>query len=180
MNLPHLLQRSLLLVALLTLSACSGWDPGDDQAQQEKVSETIARFKARDPGIERFFSNAHGYAVFPTVGKGAVGIGGAYGQGQVYQGGRGIGSTELVQVTIGFQWGGQAYSELIFFENKAALERFKSGKLKFSAQASAVAVTAGASATADYENGVAVFTMTKGGLMYEASIGGQGFSFEAY
>lgn len=178
--LRQILHSFALLLIVAGLAACSGWDPGSRAEPPGKVGETLARFKARDPGIQRFFDNAYGYAVFPTVGKGAVGVGGAYGQGEVYRGGRAIGRTELVQVTIGFQWGGQAYSELIFFQDKTALERFKSGSLKFSAQASAVAVTAGASATAAYENGVAVFTMTKGGLMYEASIGGQTFTYEAY
>lgn len=177
----HRIKRALLLLPLITLlAACSGWDPAKPEEQQSEMSATIARFKAKDPGIERFFRNAYGYALFPTVGKGAVGIGGAYGKGEVFQQGRPIGRTELVQLTIGFQWGGQAYSEIIFFEDKASLERFKAGKLKFAAQASAVAITAGASANAAYENGVAVFTMTKGGLMYEASIGGQGFTFEPY
>ena len=168
-----------MLVALsLLFGGCAGWDPDRDETMRDNVSQTVIKFKQRDPDLERFFRNAYGYAVYPSVGKGAAGVGGAYGRGLVYQAGEAIGRTELVQVTIGFQWGGQAYSELIFFEDAAALQRFKAGKLKFSAQASAVAITAGASATADYENGVAVFTMTKGGLMYEASIGGQTFTFE--
>ena len=169
-----------LLSALALLTACTGWDPGRPAEQQSETNATLARLKARDPGIERFLRNAYGYAIFPTVGKGAVGVGGAYGKGEVIQQGKPVGRTELVQLTIGFQWGGQAYSEIIFFEDKASLERFTAGKLKFAAQASAVAITAGASANAAYENGVAVFTMTKGGLMYEASIGGQGFTFTPY
>lgn len=169
----------LSLVALLP-TGCAGWDPARQAQKQAEIRETIARFKARDPGIVRFFDKAYGYAVFPTVGKGAAGVGGAYGKGQVIERGKPVGDSELVQVTIGFQLGGQAYSEIIFFKNRAALERFKAGKLKFSAQASAVAVTAGASANADYENGVAVFTMTRGGLMYEASLGGQSFHFKPY
>jgi lipid-binding SYLF domain-containing protein len=169
-----------LVFGLSTLSGCSGWKPKGEAKVDSDVTEAIAQFNKRDPGLKRFFDSAYGYAVFPTVGKGAIGIGGAYGKGQVFEKGGLIGISKLVQVTIGFQWGGQAYSELVFFEDKAALDRFKSGNLEFSAQASAVAITLGASATADYENGVAVFTMTKGGLMYEASIGGQSFSFEAY
>lgn len=181
MNSHRIAHRLSLLLALAILTAsCSGWDPQDSAAMTEEVSQTISRFTGRDPGLQRFFDQAYGYTVFPTVGKGAIGVGGAYGKGQVFEQDRPIGTSKLVQLTVGFQWGGQAYSELIFFENKAALDRFKSGDLEFSAQASAVAITLGASATADYENGVAVFTMTKGGLMYEASIGGQSFSFEAY
>jgi lipid-binding SYLF domain-containing protein len=181
MNRIRLLPRTLLVLALgALLAACSGWSPKEEAKVETDVVETVEHFKQRDPGLKRFFDNAYGYAVFPTVGKGAIGIGGAYGKGQVFEKGRLVGTSKLAQLTIGFQLGGQAYSELIFFEDKAALDRFKSGNLEFSAQASAVAITLGASATADYEGGVAVFTMTKGGLMYEASIGGQSFSFEAY
>ena len=144
-----------------------------------KVVETIDRFKAEDPSLSSFFGSAYGYAVFPTVGKGGVGVGGAYGKGELYEGGQVVGYCDLSQGSIGFQLGGQAYSELIFFETAEALERFKSGNFAFAAQASAVAATAGASADADYEGGVAVFTMAKGGLMYEASIGGQKFDFVA-
>jgi lipid-binding SYLF domain-containing protein len=169
-----------LLLLLLGLSACSGWDPQEKARTDMEVAHTIERFKQKDAGIQRFFDNAYGYAVFPNVGKGAVGIGGAYGTGQVFEQGHPIGRAKLVQLTVGFQWGGQAYSEIIFFQDRAALERFKQGEFEFSAQASAVAITLGASATADYEQGVAVFTMAKGGLMYEASIGGQKFSFEPY
>jgi lipid-binding SYLF domain-containing protein len=175
------LPRSLLVLTLaLSLIACSGWNPKGEAKVASDTADTISRFKQHDPGLQRFFDEAYGYAVFPTIGKGAIGVGGAYGKGQVFEKGRPVGSSKMVQVTIGFQWGGQAYSELVFFQDKASLERFKSGNLEFSAQASAVAITLGASATADYENGVAVFTMTKGGLMYEASIGGQSFSFEPY
>ncbi len=169
-----------MLLSFLGLGACSGWDPQERASASQETVAAIERFKQKDPGIQRFFDGAFGYVVFPNVGKGAVGIGGAYGRGQVFEQGSAIGAAKLVQVTIGFQWGGQAYSELIFFENQAAIERFKRGEFEFSAQASAVAITLGASATADYEQGVAVFTMTKGGLMYEASIGGQKFSFEPY
>lgn len=176
----HHLRLTLILLLFSALTACTGWDPKEKSESEREAATTIARFKEKDPGIQRFFDNAFGYAVFPTVGKGAVGVGGAYGKGLVFEQGSAIGQAKLVQLTIGFQWGGQAYSELIFFENEAAMERFKRGEFEFSAQASAVAITLGASATADYEQGVAVFTMTKGGLMYEASIGGQTFSFEPY
>jgi lipid-binding SYLF domain-containing protein len=113
----------------------------------------------------------------PNVGKGGIGIGGAAGNGAVFKDGILIGMAKMTQVTIGFQWGGQAYREVIFFETKADLDRFKENRLELSAQASAVAVTAGASANAKYKNGVMIFTQAKGGLMYEASIGGQKFKF---
>jgi len=158
----------------------TGWDPdaGDRTELIADAQKALNRFKKNDPSLERFFDKAYGYVIFPTVGKGGIGIGGAYGKGVVYSGGKRIGFSSLKQVTIGFQFGGQAYSELIFFKDKATLDRFKSDKIEFDAQVSAVAVTTGASANVDYSSGVAVFTLAKGGLMYEATVGGQHFSFE--
>lgn len=150
-----------------------GWDP----QLEEKALETIALFKEKDPGLERFFKEAYGYVVFPGVGKGAVGVGGAHGSGVVFEAGEPIGKATLTQITLGFQLGGQAYSELIFFEDEKAMKRFKRGKLKFAGQVSAVALTVGTSADVAYQNGVAVVTMSKAGLMYEASVGGQKFRF---
>lgn len=150
-----------------------GWDPG----LETKARETIELFMEKDPGLENFFKAAHGYAVLPGVGKGAVGVGGAHGSGIVFQSDEPIGKVTMTQITVGFQFGGQAYSELIFFENEQAMSRFKRGKLKFAGQVSAVAVTLGVSADVAYQNGVAVFTMTKAGLMYEASLGGQKFKY---
>lgn len=169
----------------LTAAAVGGWDPAkketetarQQKAASPKAAQAIADVKNRDPSIKRFFANAHGYAVFPTVGKGGIGIGGAYGEGEVYERGRHIGSASLTQVTIGFQLGGQAYSEIVFFKDKKTTDDFKKGNFELSAQASAVAVTAGAAANADYDKGVAIFTLIKGGLMYEASVGGQKFGF---
>lgn len=162
----------------------AGWNPlksetaEDQNIEDPKVAETIANFYNSDPNMKVFFEKAYGYAVFPTVAKGGMGIGGAHGKGKVYEKGTLIGTSSLTQLTIGFQLGGQAYSEIIFFKDKKALDDFKSGNFEFGAQASAVAVTAGASADADYDKGVAIFTQAKGGLMYEASVGGQKFSFK--
>ena len=128
--------------------------------------------------MSKFFTEAAGYGVFPTVGKGAIGVGGAYGRGELYAGGQLAGYCTLTQASIGLALGGQTYTELIFFENAAALNRFKSGNFTFAAQASAVALKSGASANAKYADGVAVFTMGEAGLMYEASIGGQKFTYE--
>ena len=177
--------KSTLCVALTILVAVAGCttapsSDADRAAQDTEVAAAIQSFKTADPGLKRFFETSHGYAVFPTVGKGGVGFGGAYGKGQVFEQGRMIGWCDLSQATIGFQLGGQAYSEVIFFQAVEALTRFTSGEFAFAAQASAVAATAGASADVAYKNGVAVFTQAKGGLMYEASIGGQKFTFEAY
>jgi lipid-binding SYLF domain-containing protein len=164
------MRRVLLALMLVTL-------PAAHAAAQEDVPPVIEKFKAKDPGMEKIFSDAVGYAVFPTVGKGGIGIGGARGKGWVYQGGSIIGKSTLTQVSVGFQFGGQAYSEIVFFQTSQALENFKLGHLKLDAQASAVALTARASADLAYRNGVAIVTMAKGGLMYEASVGGQKFSF---
>jgi lipid-binding SYLF domain-containing protein len=179
----------LLLAAILLLSAAQpamgGWNPmSKEKAKNQKVddsdvAETIAAFKNSDPDMKVFFDKAYGYAVFPTIGKGGFGIGGAYGKGKVYKKGKLIGISSMVQLTIGFQLGGQAYREIIFFKDKKALEHFTGGNFEFGAQASAIAVTAGASADAAYSDGVAVFTLPKGGLMYEASIGGQKFSYDS-
>lgn len=166
----------VLFINTLLLSAC-GWNPSKPDQERQEAQETIAAFKKKDPGIKTFLNDAYGYAVFPSVGKGGWVIGGAYGTGKVFHQGRIIGSTSIVQGTIGFQLGGQVYSEIVFFKDKQAFDRFKSGRLEFDAQVSAIAVTLGAAAKAAYEKGIAVFVMTKGGLMYEASVGGQSFTF---
>jgi len=171
--------RTLFLLALV-VAACS--TAPEKQSDRDKLSAevqaTIDRFKRRDGTLERWFESAYAYAVFPEIGKGAIGIGGAFGRGLVYQEGEFIGYTAMTQATIGFQFGGQAYSEVVFFQNKSALNNFKDDKLAFSAQVSAVAANAGASRNAKYTAGVAVFTIALGGLMYEASVGGQDFDFE--
>ena len=155
-----------------------GEDAKPKETEKSKVPKTIATFREKDSGIATWFDKAYGYAIFPTVGKGGIGLGGAYGKGEVYKKGKLIGKTSLKQVTIGFQLGGQSYSEIIFFKDKKALDGFTKGGFAFDAQVSAVAVTAGASKDAAYSHGVAVFTLAKGGLMYEASVGGQKFTFK--
>ena len=166
-----------LAVALSSL-AFAGWDPGKAEQQRKAAEETIAKFKEKDPGINRFFDSAYGYAVFPTIGKGAFVIGVATGSGLVYEQGEIVGKATMAQATVGLQAGGQSYSEIIFFHDKVALDNLKNNQMKFAGQASAIAVTASASADIDYEGGVAIFTMGKGGLMLEASIGGQDFEFQ--
>jgi lipid-binding SYLF domain-containing protein len=142
-----------------------------------ETQDAIELFKKTDTKIGKLFDSAAGYAVFPSIGKGAIGIGGAYGEGEVFEHGQLVGKATLTQVTIGAQLGGQEYAEAIFFENKAALDDFKDSKLAMSAQVSAVAAAEGASANAKYEQGVLVFTVAKQGLMGEASVGGQKFKF---
>ncbi|MDI1307784.1 MAG: YSC84-related protein [bacterium] len=154
---------------------------GQSKAKKNKIiadSHTAkAEFIKNDALMKGLFDKASGYVIFPNVGKAGLGIGGAAGNGVVYEHNKMIGMAKLSQLSIGFQAGGQAYREVIFFESKEELERFKDSRFEFSAQASAVAVTAGASANVKYTDGVMVFTMQKGGLMYEASIGGQKFKF---
>lgn len=168
----------LTFLVIAANTATGGWDPDADSNLSAEARETVRLFRQKDPSMSKFFSAAEGWAVYPTVGKAGFWIGGAYGEGVVYQRGRRIGYTELKQVSIGLQFGGQAYREIIFFKDKAALDRFKAEKLEFDAQLSAVVADKGAAANADYHDGVAVFTMTKGGLMAEASVGGQSFSFK--
>lgn len=171
----------LVVTTIVMLGGCST-APRTVEARtalHSNVLATIARFKQEDPSMQKLFDDAAGYAVFPSVGKGAIGVGGAYGRGELFEYGHVTGFCDMSQATIGFQLGGQAYSELIFFETATALTRFRRGNFAFAAQVSAVAATSGVSADADYEAGVIVFTMAKGGLMYEASIGGQKFNFES-
>jgi lipid-binding SYLF domain-containing protein len=153
-------------------------DTPKDETDEASARAVIAKFKQKDPEMAEIFDKAAGYAVFPTVGKGAVGVGAARGKGTVYEAGKLIGRSTLTQVSIGFQLGGQAYSEVVFFHTKEALENFKKGNLKLDAQASAVALKERASGDLPYREGVAIVTMSKGGLMYEASVGGQKFSFK--
>lgn len=142
-----------------------------------QVDETIRLAKSRDRGMQRWFTESAGYAVFPTVSKGGLIIGGAHGEGQVFHKGKYIGWSTLSQGSIGAQIGGQTYSEFIFFKDDQAVQHFRDGNFEFSGQASAVLIDAGASADANYENGVCVFTIPKSGAMLEASIGGQQFDF---
>ncbi len=165
-------------------------------AHADEYQDTVQIFQ--DAGESAaFFDNSYGYAIFPNIGKGGIGIGGAHGKGRVYANGEYVGDTTMTQITVGFQLGGQVYSQIIFFEDERALNEFTSGNFELGAQASAVAITAGASAAAtttgtsagasggkrdattvgNYYKGMAIFTVAKGGLMYEASVGGQKFTY---
>jgi lipid-binding SYLF domain-containing protein len=162
----------------------------------DDYKDTINVFKNAGESGD-FFKSSYGYAVFPSIGKGGVGIGGAHGKGRVFRGGKHVGNSNMTQLTIGFQFGGQVYSQIIFFEDQRSFDEFTSGNFEFGAQATAVAITAGASAgtstagssagasggkhdantVGKYNKGMAIFTVAKGGLMYEASVGGQKFSY---
>jgi lipid-binding SYLF domain-containing protein len=160
-------------------------------------AEAIAMFKEAGAS-SAYFSKSYAYAVFPTIGSGAVGVGGAFGKGRVYVHGKHVGDTKMGQLSIGFQAGGKAYSEIIFFEDKRALDEFETGNFEFGADASVVAITAAANADAatngasagasanssdattragGFYKGMAVFTIAKGGLMYSAAIAGQKFTY---
>ena len=188
--------RSLFvsLLAIMVLSV--------QPAVADDISTTIDNF--RSAGADDFNDNSYGYAVFPSIGKGGIGIGGAHGKGEVFVGGKRVGQTKMNQITYGLQLGGQVYSQMIFFRDKRAFEDFSSGNFEFGAQATAVALTAGAQASTstggggntsagtdadsskvnanerqyDGRSGMAVFTIAKGGLMYEATLGGQKFKYE--
>jgi lipid-binding SYLF domain-containing protein len=180
----------LMIIFILALALAN-------PVQADKFTDTIEIYK-KSEAVQPFFKNAYGYAVFPTVGKAGLGIGGSYGTGQVYQGGKVTGEVSLIKGSIGFQLGAQAFSQMIFFKDKRAYDEFTSGNFEFDATASAVAITAGAQASAgtegasagasagpatgkqaktSYHKGMAVFVHTTGGLMYEAAIGGQKFKF---
>jgi lipid-binding SYLF domain-containing protein len=184
---------SIALAAVLTLSTV--WMA---PARADQFSDTIAIYK-KSPAVQPFFKNNYGYVVFPTVGKAGFVVGGSYGSGQVYAKGKVTGTAKLVKATIGFQAGGQAFSQMVFFQDKRAYDEFTSGNFEFDAGVSAVAITAGVQAKAgtegatagasagpatgaqaetSYYKGMVVFVQAKGGLMYEATVGGQKFSFE--
>lgn len=146
----------------------------------DKAKEAIEDFKQVDANISELFNSAYGYAVLPAIGKGGIGIGGAGGKGTVFKEGEPVADVKMSQVTVGFQLGGQKYAEVIFFEDKRAFDRFVEQDFEFAAQVSAVALTSGVSADAKYVDGVLVFTQALGGLMYEASVGGQKFKVELY
>lgn len=176
--------------AMLGLAACSttstasatsggGWNgkppAGAPQGNHPLAQETLARMVAKDPGIKRFLKDAYGYVVFPTVSQGAFIVGGSYGEGGAFQGGEMVARCSIAKGSVGFQIGGQAYSEVIFFKTRPYFDTFLAGDFTFNTGVSAVAVTAGATANVSYNEGVAVFTLPKGGLIASAAVGGQNF-----
>jgi len=179
-NTVTLITRSLLFSSVLFFANTANAQSSKDKELIQDCDSAKAEFIKTDALLSKVFAAATGYVIFPNVGKGAVGIGGASGNGIVYERGVMIGKAKMSQVSVGFQLGGQAYRELIFFENQESIDRFKKNKVEFSAQASAVAATAGASANAKYHEGVMIYTQQKGGLMYEASVGGQKFKFSKF
>jgi len=181
--------RRLLVIGLIAFASSPAW--ADD------YSDTAALFRnaGQSAGL---FAKCYGYAVFPTIGKGGLVVGAAHGSGRVYAHNKYVGDTSMTQLSVGFQAGGQAYSEMIFFQDQRSFDEFTAGNFEFSADAGAVAITAAASGSAattgatgsasggkkdadtagGYHKGMAVFTIAKGGLMYEAAVAGQKFSYK--
>jgi lipid-binding SYLF domain-containing protein len=170
---------SFFVLLLLASTVVYGQTKKDKEIISE-AKETKTTLLELDKGMGKFFSSSYGYVIFPNVGKGGLGVGGASGNGAVFKQGNLIGMAKLTQVSIGFQAGGQSFREVVFFKTKASFDRFTENKIEFAAQVSAVAAAAGASADAKYVEGVAVFTMAKGGLMYQASVGGQKFKYDPF
>ncbi len=187
------LMKSFLLSLTLAFASQTAF-----AGAEENIPFQEAKKAFMEAGAAEMFDTAYGYALFPSIGKGGMGVGGAHGKGRVFAQGKMTGTTSMTQVTVGFQLGGQVFSQVIFFEDQRAYDEFTSGNFEFGAQATAVALTAGASATAgggagasagvsggqnnanavgSYRKGMAIYTIAKGGLMYEATLGGQKFSF---
>ncbi|ABB23052.1 YSC84-related protein [Pelodictyon luteolum] len=166
---------ALFLLGTVGGAAHAGWDP--DEA--EKGRSAVAYLKKHDPSLERFFSKAYGYAVFPDVYKGGLFLfGGGHGRGYVYEYGRLVGRSTITQLNVGPQFGGQSFTEVIFFKDRKALEDFKQGNFEINAQMTAVVVTSGIATNADYSDGVALFVLPKAGVMADATVGGQKFSYD--
>jgi lipid-binding SYLF domain-containing protein len=184
--------------AILTLAVCAAATLSGAAATADSYGDTVDLFKAAGTS-SRFFDNCYGYAVFPTIGKGAIGIGGAHGKGRVFEHGKAVGSSSMTQLSIGFQLGGEAFSQIVFFQDERAFREFTRGQFEFGAGVSAVVITAAASGSAGssgasagasggkkdattagkYHKGMAVFTIVKGGAMYELSVSGQKFKYTA-
>lgn len=166
----------VLALSVIVLSGCATRSSDDRLIRESNAA--IDRFLDHDPGLRGWVDQAHAYVVFPEVAKGGLGVGGGFGRGIVFERGEPIGRASVSQATIGAQIGAQSFSQVIFFQDDSALRTFQRENLEFSAQATAVAASAGAAATTSYERGVAVFILVRGGLMAEASVGGQRFRYE--
>lgn len=164
----------LVLVSTVMLGACSA---NDANLLHERSQASLSDFQNADGSLTPLLKSSYGYVIFPRITNGAIGIGGAYGQGEVYQNGKYVGYASVTQGSVGVQLGGQRYAELIMFRNETTFLNFSHNSLEFDARASAIAASAGAAATADYGKGVLVFTEQEGGLMFQAAIGGQKFKF---
>lgn len=172
----------VIALCLIAATAFAGWNPFRQKHRrtgEENAQLVIEKVKKTDDGFKKLFDNAIGWAVFPSIGKAGIGIGGAAGNGRVYRKGQFIGTSTMTQVSVGFQLGGQIYSEIIFFQDDNTLNKFKNGKFELGANVSAVIVKAGVAETLGFKDGTVVLVMPKEGLMYEATLSGQKFTFKA-
>ena len=171
-----------LLLAVLAGCSTAPKSQSDREMLEKEADLTIQKFKAADPDLQKFFDDSAGYAVFPSIMKGGWFVGGAYGKGIMYEKGatgkNATGYVDTKNASIGLQFGGQTFSELVFLETKEAVENMKYGKLKFAAALSAVAAKSGASKSVKYADNVAIFTLAEAGLMVEGAVGGQKFSYK--
>ena len=172
--------KTILVLSIMLLAATVTAQTQKDKRLIEDANTAKQTLLKTDSTLEGFFNASAGYVIFPNVGKGGFIIGGASGNGVVYEDGNAIGMADLKKLNIGLQAGGQAIIEVIFFETKVDLDRFKAGKFEFAAEASAVALKSGIAVNAKYKDGVAVFALPKAGLMADASIGGQKFSYHPF
>jgi lipid-binding SYLF domain-containing protein len=176
----NLIRMAILALAIFILPhSINAQDKEETEKLLSDSKDAKSKFIKADTSMGKLFENSYGYVIFPKIGKGGFIVGGSGGDGTVYEKGKEVGTAKMGQVTVGAQIGGQSYREVIFFENEDALNRFKYNKLEFSGQVSAVAVRSGASKNAKYTEGVAVFTQDIGGLMAEATVGGQKFTYKA-
>lgn len=175
MKMMKMLTLALAATCLFFGTAFAGWDP----AESDNAQKAIDNFRKKDPSLERFFLNAYGYAVFPDIYKGGfMLLGGAHGKGYVYELNALVGRSSVTQVNFGPQLGGQSFAEIIFFKSKNDLDNFKKGNYELNAQVTGVVVKSGIATNTDYSNGVAIFAMPNAGVMAEASVGGQKFSYD--
>ncbi len=176
----NVLSTGMLMLAAVMLVGCENAPQSDASrdALNDQTNLAIKQMVAEDAGLQRMIDNSYGYAIFPSVGKGAFVVGGAYGKGQVYERGKLIGYSELQQGDVGFQAGGKTFSELIIFESRQSMDRFLAGNFQFGADVSAIVIKTGASGNAHFNNGILVFTLPQGGLMFEAAVKGQKFGYQ--
>ena len=174
MKMIRVLSLAFMLAGAFFSTARAGWDPADE----DRARLSVEYFKKHDPSLDRFFEKAYGYAVFPDVFKGGFMIlGGGHGKGYVYEQNKLVGRSSITQLNVGPQLGGQSFSEIIFFKGQQDLDNFKKGNFELNAQVAAIVVSSGMATNTDFSNGVAVFVLPKAGVMAEATVGGQKFSY---
>ncbi|WP_179317575.1 YSC84-related protein [Winogradskyella undariae] len=174
------IRNSIVTMALMFVTVFAFSQNKDDMRVMKDAEKAIKTFKTSEKGLETFFSNSSGYVIFPNVGEGALVIGAASGNGVLYENGVATGMASMKKLDIGMQAGGEAYSQVIFFETEDALNKFKAENFEFSAEAKAVIVDKGASKNANYNDGVVIFAKSKAGAMADVSVGGQKFSYTEF